>query len=211
MDANLFGEAIGFGLQAGGVLVFALASILVPASYMMNLYAHHSLPMRLFMGLLGACGTLAGLLASLSSSSFSFITILAGSVQSWIFLIIHGFLTGWKKAPFHTLFPLRAVKEAPTSIFTTPVSFLETPGMFAAAFPAYTEEEDAAKGKRYMMNDVPFTVQKGTVSEALLEQVRLAGSTESVSAWKNLVDVLSPAATLMLGRPQMEEIPSPPQ
>ena len=45
----------------------------------------------------------------------------------------------------------------------------------------------------------------------LLEQVRLAGSTESVSAWKNLVDVLSPAATLMLGRPQMEELPLPPQ
>ena len=173
-NGMMIGEAVGAGVKVGLLLVFGAASILLPASYMMNTYAHHSLPMRLFVGILGGVG-------------------------SWALLFVHAWLVGFKRAPYKTVFPIAQIypegESGPLSIF----NFVEKAGAFQKALASYTVAADPGSTKTFEVGGASFTVQPGVVNTGLLEAFREAGAIEEYGAWKKTVDALSPAAAHMLG------------
>jgi hypothetical protein len=180
MDGATVGEAIGLGVKVGMVAILGAASFLLPASYLMNMYAHHSAPMRIFVGLLGGLG-------------------------SWVTLLVHALVAGFKRAPFHAIFPITQIYQEGQSGILAPFHYVEKVDAYAKAFAGFTVAADPANTK--VFDDVP--VQKGVVSPELIEKFRALGATRDYSEWAREAGSLRDAAAFMLGVSPDAPSPSP--
>jgi len=164
--------AVNFGLGiAAGLCILSISSLLlIPASYSMNRFIYHSVPMRIIIGLL--------------------------SLPLFIVLVPMVWFEQIPKAPYFGLFPVRSppVTSGPKSgsYFASVFNIIE---LFLDPFNTYIVKADYLKLIDHMLvkegeaqaktlNGKDFMVTRGAVSEEFFEAARGLGTSILFDDWE---------------------------